>query len=80
MQPLYPYFAIHRGPKMTEEFLKYLYSHAQTLNEVQQMNISLEKDTREIVDLQAKNVDEYIRLISFAKNNIEAYLKGRERT
>lgn len=79
MQPLYPYFAIHRGPKMTEEFLKYLYSHAQALNEIQKMNVSLEENSGKIIDLQANNMKENIKLISLAKCNIEAYLKGWEK-
>ena len=38
MQPLYPYFAIYRGPKKAEELRKYIYSHAQALNNIGEKN------------------------------------------
>lgn len=79
MQPLYPYFAIYRGPKKTEELKKYIYSHAQALTEIGELSDNLKAKVKQTT-LDCNNIiNENAALISHAKSVINAYIKGSER-
>jgi hypothetical protein len=78
MQPLYPYFAIYRGAKKTDELLKYIYSHAQALCEIQRANEDVKEQSLNVLDTHMANIKHNDKLVCTIKSNIEAYLKGRE--
>ena len=78
MQPLYPYFAIYRGPKMEEDFKKYLYSHAQALSDIQTDNILLKEKVGQTNSTCIAHINTNAALVMQAKDNIKAYLRGGE--
>ena len=79
MQQLYPYFAIYRGPRKSEELLKYIYSHAQALAEIQDINERLKKEVGDMVINTSKNIEEASRIANNIVSHIDTFLKkGRQ--
>ena len=73
MQPLYPYFAIYRGPKKAEELRKYIYSHAQALNNIGEKNKEIKEKVTILTDSCSKNINENVSKLAFAKDYIRHY-------
>ena len=75
MQPLYPYFAIYRGPKKAEELRKYIYSHAQALDNIAVENRKIKENVVKLTDSSYKNINECVSKLAYVKDYIKYHRK-----